>query len=61
MSIDTGAMIVAVVAVIYGIGFAVLPMQHWPQARRSRYTLWGSGLIGLLALVLVVIPWFIRG
>ena len=61
MSVTTGLVVVGVLAMVYGMGFAVLPMHHWPQERRSGYTMWGAGLIGLLALALVVIPWFIRG
>ena len=41
--------------------FAVLPMQDWPRQRRSSYTLGGAGLIALLAIVLVLVPWFIPG
>lgn len=61
MSISTGAVVVAVVAVAYGVGFAVLPTHDWPREHRARYTRGGAGLVGLLALALVVIPWFIRG
>lgn len=60
MSIGTGAMVVGVLAMAYGLGFAVLPMDRWRAATRSRYTMWGAGLIGLLAFVLVVVPWVIR-
>lgn len=60
MSIQTGGTIVAVVAVIYGIGFALLPMRDWSDQARSWYTLGGAGLVGLLFLALVIIPWFIQ-
>lgn len=60
MSIQTGGTVVAVVAVIYGIGFALLPMRDWSDQARSWYTLGGAGLVGLLFLALVVIPWFIQ-
>lgn len=60
MSIQTGGTIVAVVAVIFGIGFALLPMRDWSDQARSWYTLGGAGLVGLLFLALVVIPWFIQ-
>lgn len=61
MSVEAGAMIVAAVAVAYGLGFAVLPRLDWTGHQRSRYTLGGAGLVGLLFLALVVIPWFIPG
>lgn len=61
MSVTTGAIIVALVAMGYGMGFAVLPLQDWSRDRRSRYTLGGAGLVALLALALIIIPWFIRG
>ena len=60
MSIQTGAAVVAAVAFVYGIGFAVLPMQSWSDQARSWYTLGGAGLVGLLLLVLVITPWFIQ-
>ncbi|MCW4602791.1 hypothetical protein ACWDHH_05235 [Janibacter hoylei] len=61
MSVTTGIVIVAVMAIAYGMGFAVLPMQDWPRQRRSSYTQGGAGLIALLAIVLVLVPWFIPG
>lgn len=60
MPIQTGAAIVAALAAVYGIGFAVLPMHDWSAQARSWYTLGGAGLIGLLLLALVIIPWFIQ-
>lgn len=60
MSIQTGAAVVAAVAFVYGIGFAVLPMQNWSHQARSWYTLGGAGLVGLLLLALVITPWFIQ-
>lgn len=60
MPVETGLAVVAAVAIIYGIGFAVLPMREWSDKARSAYTLGGAGLVGLLFLVLVVVPWFIR-
>ena len=60
MSIETGGIIVAVVAAIYGIGFAILPMREWSDRARSRYSMWGSGLIALIFFALVLVPWFIQ-
>ncbi len=60
MSVQTGATVVGVVAMIYGIGFAVLPMKEWSDQARSWFTLGGAGLVGLLLLVLVITPWFIQ-
>ena len=59
MSIQTGAVVVAVVAVVYGLGFAILPMRDWGESARSWYTLGGSGIIGVLALALIIVPWFV--
>lgn len=60
MSIQTGATIVGVVAIVYGIGFAILPMRDWSDTARSWYTLGGAGLVGLLFVALVIVPWFIQ-
>lgn len=60
MSIQTGAAVVAAVAFVYGVGFAVLPMRDWSDQARSRYTLGGAGIAGLLLLALVITPWFIQ-
>ncbi|WP_068325074.1 hypothetical protein [Janibacter terrae] len=59
MSIELGAVIVGVVAVAYGLGFAVVPDDGWSPSARSRYVLGGAGLVALLFFVLVVVPWFI--
>lgn len=60
MSIQTGAAVVGALAMIYGIGFAILPMWEWSAGGRSLYTLGGAVLLGLLFLALVLVPWFIQ-
>ena len=52
---EIGAVIVAVVAVAYGLGFAILPTRRWSEEARRRYTLGGALLIGVLALVVFAI------
>lgn len=54
---DIGAIIVVVVAVLYGIGFAVLPISRWSEQRRRIYTLGGAALIAVLVIVLIAVPW----
>lgn len=61
MSGQTGVILVAVVAVIYGIGFAVLPMSSWDEQTRTRYARWGSALIAVLAIAFIVIPAVLGG
>ncbi len=60
MSVQMGAAVVGAVAMIYGVGFAVLPMRDWSDQTRGRYTLGGAGLVGLLLITLVITPWFIQ-
>lgn len=54
---DIGAIVVVVVAVAYGLGFAVLPTQKWSEEARRRYSIGGALLIAVLAVVLLAIPW----
>ena len=49
---DSAGILIAVVAVIYGIGFVVLPMSTWDARTRKMYALGGALLIAVLALVL---------
>ncbi|MEK4243621.1 hypothetical protein ACRTEC_12200 [Janibacter indicus] len=60
MSVQTGAMVVGAVAVIYGIGFAVLPMRRWSESSRTRYTMGGAALVALVFVALVVVPWWVQ-
>lgn len=60
MSVQTGAMVVGAVAVIYGIGFAVLPMRRWGESSRTRYTMGGAALVALVFVALVVVPWWVQ-
>lgn len=54
---DIGVIILVVVAMAYGIGFAVLPTQRWTEQQRRTYTLGGALLIAVLAVVIFAIPW----
>lgn len=60
MSVQVGAAVVAAVAFVYGVGFAVLPMRDWSDRARSRYLLGGAAVVGLLAVALIFTPWFIQ-
>ena len=53
-------MVVGAVAVIYGIGFAVLPMRRWGESSRTRYTMGGAALVALVFVALVVVPWWVQ-
>ncbi|NYF97104.1 hypothetical protein [Janibacter cremeus] len=54
---EIGAGVVVVVAVAYGLGFAILSTREWSEEARRRYTLGGALLIAVLAIVLLAIPW----
>lgn len=60
MSIQTGAAVVGALAMIYGVGFAILPTWEWSGGARTLYTLGGAALLGLLFLAFVLVPWFIQ-
>ena len=59
MDVETGAMITAVVAAVYGVGFAIWPSvlgDRWGGVERH-YTMFGALLVLVCAVALIVVPW----
>lgn len=57
MDVGTGALITAVVAAIYGIGFAVAPAiykERW-SGMQQRYTMVGAGIVAVCGVLFVVL------
>lgn len=59
----TGAGITGLVAVAYGLGFAVLPQlrEGGDDAFKRSYTLIGAAIVLLCAIVLIIVPWLRDG
>lgn len=57
MTVESGLMITAIMAALYGVGFAVMPkFVDWPRTGRM-YTMGGAALIAAAGIALVLIPW----
>ncbi|GAA1800895.1 hypothetical protein [Nostocoides veronense] len=57
MTAETGLAVTALIAALYGVGFAVLPkFVDWPRSSRV-YTMGGAALVAAAGLLLVLIPW----
>ncbi len=54
---ETGLAVTAVLAALYGVGFAVMPkVIDWPRSGRM-YTMGGAALVAAAGILLVIIPW----
>ncbi|WP_157074485.1 hypothetical protein [Janibacter corallicola] len=48
---------VVIVAVVYGVGFALFPVGEWSPGARRAYTLGGALLIAVLVILVFAVPW----
>lgn len=57
VGMETGLAVTAVLAALYGVGFAVMPkVIDWPRSGRM-YTMGGAALVAAAGILLVIIPW----